>query len=115
MTVLSHSPTDMPDWRAASRAAARASGWRPLRFQGPPDFILTSKPHEEQHVPLFRADAREQTTRRARFCPRGRMFRITVKKTLKNGRQPSPLVHLQAAGAGGRSPAVAGTGCDTVP
>src|ERR1700734_3287287 len=53
MTELSHSPTDMPDRRAASRAAARASGRRPLKFHGPPDLILTSKTtSEEQEVPV---------------------------------------------------------------
>src|SRR6476660_9129291 len=50
ITVLSHSPTDMPDRRAASRAAARASGRRPLKFHGPPDFILTSKSPAEQEL-----------------------------------------------------------------
>ncbi len=52
MTVLSHSPTDIPERRAASRAAARASGLRPLKFHGPPDLIPTSKPHEEQDPPV---------------------------------------------------------------
>ena len=50
MTELSHSPTDMPERRAASRAAARASGRRPLKFHGPPDFILTSKSPAEQEL-----------------------------------------------------------------
>ena len=67
ITLLSHSPTDMPDRRAAVRAASRASGRRPLRFQGPPDFMLTSKSHEEQDVPSVSSRCREQTTRRARF------------------------------------------------
>ena len=53
ITLLSHSPTERPDARAASRAAARASGRRPLRFHGPPDFILASKPDEEQDAPCF--------------------------------------------------------------
>jgi hypothetical protein len=62
MTSLSHSPTDTPDRRAAVRTASRASGRSPLRFHGPPDFILTTKATwEAQDVPseptLLRDDA----------------------------------------------------------
>lgn len=39
ITRLSHSPTDVPDRRAAARAISRPSGPRPLSFHVAPDFI----------------------------------------------------------------------------
>src|SRR6202522_312861 len=86
MTEFNHSPTDMPERRAASRAASRASGRRPLRFHGPLDFILASKPHrEEQGVPLSRANALNRRGGGRGSLSSNRMLRITVKKALKVG------------------------------
>ena len=51
MTVSSHSPTDMPDRRAASCAVSRASRLTPLTCQPTPDFmpaILVPKSEEQQ-------------------------------------------------------------------
>src|SRR5580704_6560075 len=58
MTSLSHSPTDTPERRAAERAASRAWGRRPLKFHGPPDFILTTKNASEEQEVASRAGLR---------------------------------------------------------
>src|SRR5581483_7647 len=81
MTLLSHSPTDMPDWRAASRAASRASGRRPLKFHGPPDFI--ARPN---HIGR-RAQSFELLLGNRRSRGHGvlgiRLFKIRVNKRLR--------------------------------
>src|SRR4029077_3792691 len=84
MTLLSHSPTDMPDRRAASRAASTVSGRRPLRFHASPGFIGRKLPREETWIALvwhegplgrFRAEG-------AVVCPPSDFSGITVNKRL---------------------------------
>src|ERR1700677_2450291 len=84
MTELSHSPTDMPDRRAASRAASRASGRRPLRFHGPPDFIARpSYFGRNDDRPVLSGGSLADEGEGAVFCPRPRLFRNRVNKSLK--------------------------------
>ena len=58
ITLLSHSSTATSTRCVASRSASRACGRRPLRFHGPPDFILAPRPHREgPYAPPSRAGA----------------------------------------------------------
>ena len=84
ITLLSQSPTDTSDGRAASRTVARVSGRKPLKFHGPPDFILANPRREEPGTALLRARcSTADEARRAILCPQERPFRITVNKRLK--------------------------------
>src|SRR5713101_2932846 len=90
MTLLSHSPTDMPDRRAASRAASTVSGRRPLRFHGPPGFIGRKSPREETWIALVRHQGPLGRVRAegAVDCPHSDFSGITVNKRLIAARGP---------------------------
>src|SRR5437763_5141940 len=90
MTLLSHSPTDMPDRCAPSRAASTVTGRRPLRFHGAPGFIGRKSPREETWIapawhrgPLGRVRAEG-----AVVCPHSDFSGITVNKPLIAARGP---------------------------
>jgi hypothetical protein len=85
MTVLSHSPTDIRERRAASRADARASGRRPLRFHGPSDFMLTRKwiPEKLDLPPDASRSSRNRNAELTPYCPEMRLFRIAVNNRLR--------------------------------
>src|SRR5580692_541274 len=92
MTSLSHSPTDMPDCRAAVRAPSRASGRRPFKFHGPPEFILTPKPAPGPEVLFSNAPAWTDDAEGAvPVFPWWRDLRITVNKPLKIGHLPANM------------------------
>src|SRR5438477_3846648 len=98
MTLLSHSPTDIPDRRAASRAVSTGSGRRPLRFHGSPGFIGRKSPREETWIapvwhrgPLGRVRAEG-----AVVCPHSDFSGITVNKRLIAARGPRPAVEAAA-------------------
>ena len=84
ITALSHSPTDIPERRAASRAAARASGRRPLRFHGPPDFILAPKLMPEKLMCPLSRSSRNSNAEVNPYCSETGLFRITVNNRLRN-------------------------------
>src|SRR5438067_7861867 len=88
MTLLSHSPTDMPDRRAASRAVSTVSGRRPLRFHRPPGFIGRKSPREETWIALVRHRGPLGKVRAEGDCPHSDFSGITVNKRLIAARGP---------------------------
>src|SRR5438477_12796078 len=66
MRSLSDSPTETPDRPAASRAAVKVSGRRPLRLHGPPDFIGGQTTSVATWIALVCTQARSTAKRRAR-------------------------------------------------
>jgi hypothetical protein len=60
MVLLSHSPNVMPERRAASFAASRASGSIPFTLHGKPGFIATYSNGHTHYTELVRARVQPQ-------------------------------------------------------
>src|SRR5690348_10834484 len=109
MTLLSHSPSDMPERRAASRALSRASGRMPFTLHGTPNFILEDPRQMEQMEGRARPswNRRLLTTgaRGAAHQSTRRLFPVTVNKPLRSRRSARFRLRFfgwQAAAAGAR-------------
>src|SRR5712691_6229525 len=87
MTLSSHSPTDTPERRAASRAVSRARRLTPVTCQGTPDFMPASGCWTGRSGSRdgLRANGASYRTVNcdAPLCPRLTVFAVQGKQTVK--------------------------------
>src|SRR5271169_1088172 len=88
MTSLSHSPTDMPDWRAASRAVFARFWTEASQIPRTARFHCAPKSHrEEQDGPVFELWLGNRGSR-GRGVLGIRLFRNRVNKRLRTPPKP---------------------------